>query len=587
MGERVQSCWSCLVTTGDVEELEGAEGCRLISRLPEVLSLARSFIASDLELADFIHVHAGDWYFVQFRHADLELGRDKARVHLAKIDPPEGVSQRELDVITLVAAGCSNDNISARLGISPRTVAKHVENISAKLRIWSRSLLAGVALERGLLHLPVPGGADGIGLALFRLDGRRKEQQPKLAAPRRPPKLRPIHIGLPFPVSGRGSLDAAEMVNGAKLAVEEANRRGGNHGREVRLVLKPFHNGSDCDALAAYRDLVEEEVEAVTAGYACYSSQIHDLMGDARLPYLHAATQHHAVERVRDSGTRLGNIFQACASDINYAQGLVRFVADVAGQLVHDKRLAVIIPQWKAIDIGMPVLEEGLARLGWQLHPLYIDTVKPGCWDDVMEQLHRVKPSVVTLASFFVEDAIPFQRAFLSNPMRALIYLIYSPSAPHYRQELGALAEGVIWATTSGLYSDMIGSRFRQTYFGRFGSHPGNSQASLAYDRVSLLLASWYRTGHARAFGKVIDDLRSSINRGVNGSYYFGSPGQVGLAYPDDTLDLSISQAHFVQQIQHGRNVVLAPAPYSTHRPVAPPWFEATRRLEWHHSCIL
>nr|WP_240540333.1 ABC transporter substrate-binding protein [Paracoccus sp. pheM1] len=483
------------------------------------------------------------------------------------------MTARELDVLTLVAAGCSNDNIAARLVVSPRTVAKHVEHLSAKLRVWSRSLLAGIALERGLLHLPVPGGADGLTLALFRLDAGTGPPPRPMTRSRRPPKLRPIHIGLPYPASGRGSSDAAEMVNGAALAVAEANSRGGIHGREVRLVPKPFHNGDDNAALAAYRELIEQEVEAVTAGYACYSPQVHDLIGDARLPYLHAATMNHAVERVRDSRLRLGNIFQSCASDINYAQGLVRFVAGLGPQTALGRRLAVVVPKTKAMDMGMAALAEGLDRQGWQLHPIPVDTADPDCWQRVVTGLHRLEPGVVTLASFFVEDAIPFQRAFLDNPVRALVYLIYSPSAPCYRQELGPLSEGVIWATTSGLYTDMIGATFRQRYFARYGSHPGNSQAGLAYDRVGLLLGAWQRTGHPRAFDKVIADLRTSINRGVNGSYYFGNEGQVGLAYPDDTLDLSISQAHLIHQLQQGRNVVLAPAPYASGSLVAPPWF--------------
>ena len=57
----------------------------------------------------------------------------------------------------------------------------------------------------------------------------------------------------------------------------------------------------------------------------------------------------------------------------------------------------------------------------------------------------------------------------------------------------------------------MIGSTFRQKYFARYGSHPGNSQAGLAYDRICLLLGSWQRTGHPGAFEKVIGDLRTSI----------------------------------------------------------------------------
>lgn len=569
-------CWSCLVTTSSVEELEHAEGRRLISGLNDILSFARSFLRSELEFADFIHVHDSNWYLTQLRHAGPGFDCVAAKVHLTLIAPPEGISFRELEVLTLVTAGCSNDNIAARLEISPRTVAKHVENISAKLRVWSRSLLAGVAFQRGLILLPVPGGSEGLHLGVLRLDQGNAANSPAYRAPLRPPKLRPIHIGLPFPISGPGSSDATEMVNGASLAVEEVNNRGGIHGREVRLVIKRFNNGGGSDALSAYQDLVEEEVEAVTAGYACYSPEVHDLIGEARLPFLHAATMNHAVERVRESGMRLRNIFQACASDINYAQGLVRFVSSAVEGVVHDRRVAVIIPKWKAIDIGMSVLAEGLARHGWQLEPLHVDTSVPSCWTDVVDRLHRLRPGVITLASFFVEDAIPFQRAFLANPLRALIYLIYSPSAPVYRQELGSLADGVIWATTNGLYSDMIGSRFRQSYHARYGSHPGNSQASLAYDRVSLLAATWQRVGHARSFGKVIEDLRWSINRGVNGSYFFGNTGQVGLAYPDDTLDLSISQAHLVQQIQNGRNIVLAPAPYATGCLAVPPWFDAS-----------
>ncbi|MEG4642614.1 ABC transporter substrate-binding protein [Paracoccus sp. APAP_BH8] len=76
---------------------------------------------------------------------------------------------------------------------------------------------------------------------------------------RRPPRLRPIHVGLPYPAAGRGASDATEMVNGAALAVAEANARGGIHGRELRLVPKPFHNRDDIAALAAYRALIEEE----------------------------------------------------------------------------------------------------------------------------------------------------------------------------------------------------------------------------------------------------------------------------------------------------------------------------------------
>jgi DNA-binding NarL/FixJ family response regulator len=62
-----------------------------------------------------------------------------------------GLSARELQVLRLVAAGKSNRAIAADLVISEHTVARHVQNIFAKLGISSRSAATAFAFEHGLL----------------------------------------------------------------------------------------------------------------------------------------------------------------------------------------------------------------------------------------------------------------------------------------------------------------------------------------------------------------------------------------------------------------------------------------------------
>lgn len=62
-----------------------------------------------------------------------------------------GMTRREREVMTLVAAGQSNATISAHLVISPRTVEHHVAAILAKLGVGSRTLVAAEARRRGLL----------------------------------------------------------------------------------------------------------------------------------------------------------------------------------------------------------------------------------------------------------------------------------------------------------------------------------------------------------------------------------------------------------------------------------------------------
>jgi LuxR family maltose regulon positive regulatory protein len=65
---------------------------------------------------------------------------------------PEPLSERELEVLRLVAAGLSNQQIADRLVISVRTVKKHVENINGKLGAGNRT--QAVALARALALLP-------------------------------------------------------------------------------------------------------------------------------------------------------------------------------------------------------------------------------------------------------------------------------------------------------------------------------------------------------------------------------------------------------------------------------------------------
>jgi HD-GYP domain-containing protein (c-di-GMP phosphodiesterase class II) len=65
---------------------------------------------------------------------------------------PAGLSEREIEVLRLVAEGCSNRRIAQRLYISPRTAEHHVQHIYTKLGVSSRAAAALFALEHDLLR---------------------------------------------------------------------------------------------------------------------------------------------------------------------------------------------------------------------------------------------------------------------------------------------------------------------------------------------------------------------------------------------------------------------------------------------------
>jgi DNA-binding CsgD family transcriptional regulator len=62
------------------------------------------------------------------------------------------LSRREIEVLTLVAAGKTNRAIATELFISEKTVARHVSNIFTKLQVSSRSAATAFAFKRGLVR---------------------------------------------------------------------------------------------------------------------------------------------------------------------------------------------------------------------------------------------------------------------------------------------------------------------------------------------------------------------------------------------------------------------------------------------------
>lgn len=67
------------------------------------------------------------------------------------IDP---LSERELEVLAMVASGSTNRAIGRALHISERTVQGHIANIFGKLQVASRTEAVTKALQLGLIKLP-------------------------------------------------------------------------------------------------------------------------------------------------------------------------------------------------------------------------------------------------------------------------------------------------------------------------------------------------------------------------------------------------------------------------------------------------
>ncbi len=109
--------------------------------------------AAPTELLSAIRVvHAGGVYLYP------SLAKTLVRDYLKRADSGDekqtydGLTEREREVLKLIADGLSNQEVADRLVISVKTVERHRANILAKLNLHSRTDLVKYAIRKGLIE---------------------------------------------------------------------------------------------------------------------------------------------------------------------------------------------------------------------------------------------------------------------------------------------------------------------------------------------------------------------------------------------------------------------------------------------------
>ncbi|MDW5325802.1 response regulator transcription factor [Plantactinospora sp. KLBMP9567] len=115
---------------------------------------ASGFLVKDTEPAELIHgvrvVARGDALIAPSITRRL-ISEFAARVRHPDPGPRlRALTEREREVMVLVAAGLSNDEIAARLVVSPATAKTHVSRIMTKTQVRDRAQLVILAYESGL-----------------------------------------------------------------------------------------------------------------------------------------------------------------------------------------------------------------------------------------------------------------------------------------------------------------------------------------------------------------------------------------------------------------------------------------------------
>lgn len=123
--------------------------------LEAIQSGARGYLLKDVSLDTLIEgiktVHSGKRLMQPALTERLLEGLKGFQSGLNMPEPVEQLTNREIEVLGLMATGCSNKEMSNMLHKSEGTIKNHVSNILAKLGVRDRTRAVLVAIEKGLL----------------------------------------------------------------------------------------------------------------------------------------------------------------------------------------------------------------------------------------------------------------------------------------------------------------------------------------------------------------------------------------------------------------------------------------------------
>ena len=164
--EKFQECRPHVVLMDlRMPRLDGTEASRLLLQLnPEACIIALTSYAGDEDIYRALEAGVRGYLLKEMMHTEVakairavhrghRLLPSKVEDRLADQFPKLTLTDRELEVLGLMARGLSNREIARKLETANGTIKVHVQNILRKLGISDRTKAVTLAFERGILHI--------------------------------------------------------------------------------------------------------------------------------------------------------------------------------------------------------------------------------------------------------------------------------------------------------------------------------------------------------------------------------------------------------------------------------------------------
>lgn len=325
------------------------------------------------------------------------------------------------------------------------------------------------------------------------------------------------YIGFSAPLTGQCAKSGEDMVNGAKLAIEEINAAGGVLGKTFELVVED-DGGDPTQAVQAANKLVSKDVD-------CAMGYYHSGACNPCLPvYNRAGTPVILCAVASTNLTRQGfeNIVRIQGHNDQQGEVAARFMIENK----KAKRIAIISDGTSSPRGQSESAVEWANKLDSDVE-LLVDQITPGEKDfaSIVTKIKAFNPDAVFFTGFYAEGSI-FLKQLRGMGVTCQYVVGDGNTDPSFIEVAGADAEGTVM-TSPPMSESLPGSgEFIQKYTNKYGVGPA-AYSVYCYDACYLLKDAITRANSTEK-AEVIKALRATEGfEAITGTISFDENGDL------------------------------------------------------------
>ena len=325
-----------------------------------------------------------------------------------------------------------------------------------------------------------------------------------------------IKIGFNVPLTGFAAADGKSALNGAELAIEQVNAKGGINGNMLELVVYD-DQASPKEAVPIAQKLIEKDgvVLGISGSYSGSTRAAAGIFQEASIPYIAAYAIHPDI-------TRAGNhVFRTAF--VGEVQG--RAGAKLIGEMLGKKRVVIITLKndfGKSLAAGF---KEAASKFGIEIVSEYEYSIKDRQFGPIVSKVKSDKPDAIYASGYFF-TAGPLVSQLRSAGIEVPVIGQEGYDSQKFIEIAGAASDGILITTSLDRDSSVAETKDFISAFEAKSGHKVDMVAASAHTAVHVAAAALAKAGSMDSV-KIRDAIAATNLQTSIGTISFNALGEV------------------------------------------------------------